>query len=219
MPRQLIFDLPVRVSRARGDFFVSDANRLAIARLEDTGGWPQGKLALTGPEGSGKTHLVHVWAEAQAARILEPEDLSVLDVGRVAVPVAVDRADGIGVEGETALFHLHNYMAAQGLPLLIVGREAPARWTVALADLKSRLEATDVVRIEPPDDALLAAVLVKHFADRQIDVAPSVIDYLMARMDRSFAAAQRLAEALDRASLLEGRAVTRTLARAVLDKP
>ena len=104
MARQLAFDLPVRVSRSRGDFFVSDANARAVARLEDTGGWPNGKLVLVGPEGSGKTHLGHVWAEAENALFLPSisAQSSLPDA-----PVVLEIGD-FTPESEEALFHLHN---------------------------------------------------------------------------------------------------------------
>ena len=89
------FDLPVRVSLARGDFFVSDANALAVARLDDISGWPLGKMILVAPEGAGKTHLAHVWAEASGALILSPESLAQIDVGDVDTAVVVDGADQI----------------------------------------------------------------------------------------------------------------------------
>lgn len=219
MAEQLTFDLPVRTSRDRGDFFVSEANRLAVARLEDTGSWPGGKLALVGPEGSGKSHLAHVWAEVEGGEVVTPEALVGRDIAGIDHAVAVDvtATDRRGAVAEETLFHLHNHMAAQGLPLLMVARTPPARWDVALPDLKSRMQATDVVEIGPPDDALLAAVLVKLFADRQLQVAPAVIAWLTARMDRSFAGAQSLVAALDEAALAEGRAVTTALARRVMD--
>ena len=220
MAKQLTFDLPVKVSRDRGDFFVSEANALAVARLEDTAGWTRGKLALTGPEGSGKSHLAHVWTEAEEGRVLTLATLEGLDVAGVdrAVAVEIPDAGPFPAAAEEALFHLHNHMAAAGLPLLLVAREAPARWTIALPDLKSRMDATDVVRIEEPDDALLAAVLVKLFADRQLRVPPGVIGLLATRMERSFAEAQGLVAALDEAALAERRGINRALAQQVLDK-
>jgi chromosomal replication initiation ATPase DnaA len=76
-----------------------------------------------------------------------------------------------------------------------------------------------VASISPPDDLLLAAVLVKHFADRQVRVAPGVIGFLVRRMERSFAAAGALAERLDRFALGAGRPITVALARRVLAEP
>ena len=117
---------------------------------------------------------------------------------------------------EEALFHLCNRLAAGG-SLLVTGREPPARWAIALPDLASRLGATAVARLDPPDDALLAAVLVKLFADRQLTVAPDLIRLLLGRMERSFAAAEAMVAALDRAGLARHRPVTARLASELRD--
>lgn len=219
MPEQLTFDLPVRTALGRGDFFVSEANRLAVARIDDTGGWPSGKLVLVGPEGAGKTHLGRVWAEANGAVPGSLGGLRGSDVPEIDHPVLLEVDDHLGFEPaeEEAFFHFHNHMVAQRLPFLMLAREAPARWPLSLPDLRSRMEATDLVRIEPPDDALLSAVLVKLFSDRQIDVTPRFIQWLVPRMPRSFADAQDTVARLDAAALSEKRAITPELARRVLD--
>lgn len=220
MPEQLTFDLPVRTSRRRGDFFVSDANALAVARLDAPETWPNGKLVLFGPEGSGKSHLAHIWAEANGTVVSTPGALLACDIPEIDLPVAVDKGDGspLGEREEEALFHLHNHLAAHSLPLLLIARQPPALWSLALPDLKSRMEATDSVRIDEPDDALLSALIVKLFADRQIEVTPALITWMVPRIDRSFAAAQTAVAALDDASLELKRPITRDLARRILDK-
>ncbi len=218
MAEQLTFDLAVRPSLGRGDFFVSTANHLALMRLDAPETWPNGKLVLTGPKGAGKTHLVHVWAEQEDARIVTGCELSALDIGQVETSVAVDDADGLTPDAETALFHLHNHVAAQSKPFLLAARTAPSRWNIALPDLRSRLEAADIVRIDAPDDGLLSAVLMKLFADRQIDVTPPTIAWLTTHMGRSFAEAQQIVATLDARALAERRKVTRSFAQEVLDK-
>ncbi len=219
MAQQLTFDLPVRTARGRDDFFVSSANALAVARLDGVATWPNGKLALIGPAGAGKTHLAHVWAGANSGEIIEASKLRIQDIGALKTAVAVDHIDSqpLDADAETALFHLHNHLAQQSLTLLIIGRDAPARWPIRLPDLKSRASATDVVAIEQPDDALLTAMYVKLFADRQVQVGPNVIPWLVAHNERSFAAAQSLVAALDEAALTGKRAITQPLARRVLD--
>ena len=218
MARQLTFDLPARTALGREDFFVSEANARAVAQLDAWQTWPLGKLALVGPQGSGKTHLAHVWAEDTGGRVVDADELESLDVPSIETAVAIDRADALDKDGETALFHLHNHMAGLRLPLLLIGQTEPVRWDIVLPDLKSRVLAADVARIEAPDDALLAAVLVKLFSDRQILVAPRVIDWLLPRIERSFSFAQHLVEALDREALAEGRAVTQPVAARVLSR-
>lgn len=217
-PRQLVFDLPSRPSLGRAEFYVSPSNEMALAQVERWPDWTARRLAVAGPQGAGKTHLVHVWAARAAGTIVAAEALGELDLAGLAAgaAVAIEDADrGLDAAGEETLFHLCNLLAASG-SLVVTGREAPARWPLRLPDLRSRLEATEVARLEPPDDALLAAVLVKLFADRQLPVGPGVIQYLVSRMDRSFAAAEALVAALDRAGLAGRRPVTARLAAEVL---
>lgn len=218
MAKQLTFDLPVRESRARGDFFVSDANALAVARLDGVGTWPNGKLVLVGPEGSGKSHLGQVWADTQGAVTLDVSKMTDLDVTGIGSAVVLEFGEVWDSAAEEAVFHLHNHMMAHGLPLLMLARTPPAQWAITLPDLKSRMTATDSVRIEGPDDALLAAVLVKQFADRQLSVSPAVISWLVTHMDRSFREARRVVAELDAEALSEGRSVTRPLAQKILGK-
>jgi chromosomal replication initiation ATPase DnaA len=222
MTEQMAFDLPVRSATGREDFFISPSNAVAVAQIEAWRDWPQRKLVLVGPEGAGKTHLAHVWAGASGARIVAATELADTGIEALAVQgaVAVEDADRIAGDraAEEALFHLHNLVLAEGGTLLLTARSAPRQWPLSLPDLRSRLEATASATLEAPDDALLAALLVKLFTDRQISVPPRLIPYLVGRMDRSFAAAQALVAALDRRALETGRKISERLAAELLDK-
>ncbi len=226
-PRQLVFDLATRPALGRADFFVSPANRLALAQVDTWPAWPGGRLAVAGPTGAGKTHLAHVWAARSDARILPAAGLVALDIGalRDDAALAVEDVDDLGDlpeaearAAEEALFHVANRLAAGGA-LMVSGREPPARWATRLPDLASRLRAAPVARLEAPDDALLAAILVKLFGDRQIVVEADLIQYLLTRMDRSFEAAEALVVELDRAGLARRRPITRMLAVEILRRP
>ncbi len=221
MSRQLTFDLPVRTARDRADFFVSPANAAAVTMVSDDGRWPSGKLALTGPPGSGKTHLVHVWASETGAEVVAASDIAAEEIPALAARnrVAVEDIEALAghADRETALFHLHNLLLATGGRLLVTGVSAPARWRIALPDLRSRLQGTAVAELSAPDDALLSAVLVKLLADRQIAAAPTLVTYLASRIDRSLDAARDIVSRLDQAALSEGRPLTRALAARLLD--
>ena len=222
MNRQLAFDLPARPALGREDFFVSDANAHALAALEEWRGWPGGRMLLTGPDGAGKTHLAHVWAAGAQAQIVSAAGLHAADLPDLAGQgaVAVEDADHLADPAdEAALFHLHNMLADRGAALLLTAASPVRDWHLALPDLASRMQAVAVTRLAPPDDALLSVLLVKLFADRQITVAPALIRYLVARMDRSCAAARDLVARLDALALAEGRPVTRALAATLLDRP
>lgn len=222
MARQLSFDLPVRTALGREDFFVSPANALAVAQIDGWRDWPGGKLLLYGPEGAGKTHLAHVWAAESGARVIPAADLPGAEIPALAAaPVAVEDVERIAGDraAQDALFHLHNLALAERQALLLTGTGAPRHWGLTLPDLMSRIEGTQAARLEPPDDSLLEALLVKLFADRQLSPRTRLIRYLLPRMGRSFRDAQEVVTRLDEAALASGRPMDLALARDVLDNP
>lgn len=218
MAEQLGLALPSRTALGRDDFFVSPANALALALIDDWRAWPEGKLLLSGESGAGKTHLTHLWAEMSGARIVPAATLSEADVPTLATtPVALE--DVPQVQNEAALFHLHNLMRAEGHALLLTGTGDVTTWGLTLPDLISRVQAATRVTLDAPDDALLSALLIKLLADRQLTPGPKLVPYLLKRMDRSFAAAAALVDRLDAASLAQKRAITPALAASLLDNP
>lgn len=219
MPEQLSFDLPIRAALGREDFFVAPANAMAVALIEAWQNWPGRKLLLEGPKGAGKTHLAHVWAKAADAQIVTATTLTQADIPALArKPVAVEDVPAIAGDpaAEDALFHLHNLVLAEGHALLLTADRPAARWGLALPDLASRMQGTQATRLDAPDDRLLAALLAKLFADRQLVPTPDTIPYLVARMDRSFDDARRIVARMDRAALSQGRAVNRRLAAEII---
>lgn len=217
MTDQLAFDLPAREAWSRQDFFTSPANEAALLAVEGWRNWPGGRMLLLGPQGSGKTHLAHIWAAETDALWLSPDDLSdrLPDIPADAC-IIIDGAHRVARRSETALFYLYNRLIPQGR-LLLTAPAAPRDWGLALPDLLSRLQAMPIARLEAPDDALLAGVLVKMLTDRQITAPANLIPYLLPRMERSIAAARALTAALDARSLATQRPVTRQLAAEVLD--
>jgi DnaA regulatory inactivator Hda len=221
---QLPLLLPYRPAFGREHFLVAPSNELAVAWIDRWPDWPGPGLALYGPPGCGKTHLCQVWrtasgaVEVDAAALARAEPPEVLGRARACVLDGADDALAGAAERERRVLHLYNLLIERGGQLLVTGLEAPARWPTRLPDLRSRLAAISAVRLAPPDDALMEAVLVKLFADRQLRIGDKVVHFLTARMERSFEAARTLVAALDRASLADRRRITVPLARRVLEE-
>lgn len=219
MVRQLSFDLPQQVSLGPDDFFVSSANEQAFAMVSDWQAWPLGKLALIGPRGSGKSHLARVWQSLAGAQVLRSPELVAGPMPAPSAHVVIEDMEHLPIAAEEHLFHLHNHLGQTGGRLLLTSDQTPSRWPIALPDLASRMQGTAVIRLDDPDDRLLAALLMKLFADRQLSPPPDVITYLAARIERSHAAAARVVALLDDAALADRRDLTRAFVRSVLDKP
>ena len=214
--RQLPLDLPHRPALDRSSLTVTPANRLAVAALDRWRDWPGAKLLLTGAEGSGKSHLARIWRTETGADLVPAGTHPRLPAGARIIVEDADRIAGDG-PGEVALLHLHDEILAQGGRLLLTARRPAAAWGLRLPDLASRMLATAAVALGAPDDDLLAAVLRKLLADRQLLVPAGLIGWLVPRMPRSHAAAAALVARLDSAALAQGGPVSRPMAQAVLD--
>jgi chromosomal replication initiation ATPase DnaA len=209
MPQQLPLPLEYRPSLAGEDFLVAPCNRNAVRWLDR---WPSG---------CGKTHLAHVFLSRSRGMLIEQGALGLdqtIDLAAHSAACIVDDADRAVKAGlEEPLLHLHNALLERGGSLLLTAKEAPARWPIRLADLRSRLNAANSVGIGPPDDELIAGVMVKLFADRRLVVDDEVIRYALPRIERSFAAVRRLVADLDTAALGARRKITLPLIRSVLN--
>ena len=209
---QLTLDLPHRAALGAEDFLVSDCNLAAVRLIDAWPNWQDHVQLLIGPQASGKTHLARVWQALSGAEGLEPEHLAMdfVDSMSAGTPLVVEDADRLAYDEKT-LFHLLNLAREKRLFVLLTARGAPSRWPFSLPDLLSRLNAFPAVEIGPPDEALIRTVMLKHFADRQLDIDPKVLTYLALHVDRSLAAAEAAVAAVDRAALATGRKISRQL--------
>lgn len=213
VPRQLTLALQHAESFARDDFLGGPTNKDALNLIDRWPDWPGRSVVLVGPEGSGKSHLASIWAEQSGARFLAGQSLEIsrlpaaLTTGALVVEDLYD-----GEFDEHALFHLLNLAREEAAFLLITTRTPLAGWRLRTPDLASRLKAIPMITLQPPDDALLRALLVKLFADRQLAVEESLVGYLTTRIERSFAAARTAVALLDAEALRQQRPLTRALA-------
>lgn len=213
--RQLALKLSYRPALERADFMVSDCNGPAVAWIDRWPDWPAAGLVLYGPAGAGKSHLAAVWQAASGARPA-PARWQDVEAGSAVLVEDIEERLGSGRAAEEELFHLYNSVRAGGGTILVTARSAPARWSVSLPDLASRLRALPAVAIGAPDDVLLAALVAKLFHDRQTIVPANVVTLLLQQVERSFAAFQSAVERIDRLALADRKPITRTLARRAL---
>ena len=202
---------------AREDFLVSPSNEQAYGLIESWPDWPDTILLLVGPRGSGKSHLASIWATNAHAWTIDATEITQDKVPHLVSngALAIEDMDR-GERDEAALFHLLNLAREKRAFLLITSETPPDRWALRTPDLLSRLRLAPSVALEAPDDALLKAVLVKLFVDRQLVVDTTVVDYIALRIERSLAKASELVALLDREALSRGRRVSRAIAAEIL---
>lgn len=210
-PRQLALALDHDESYARDDFLPGPGNAAALTLIESWPDWPANAVALIGPEGSGKSHLASIWANASGARTMSGRALGESDLLASLATGALVVEETVAAD-ERSLFHLINLAREEESFLLFTARTAPTSWSIAIPDLASRLRALPVVTLQSPDDAMLRGVIIKLAADRQLSLDDSVVRYLLSHVERSFAAARSAVITLDNEALRQGRPASRALA-------
>lgn len=214
---QLVLDLGHRPALGAEDFLVGPSNQAAVALVDRWPDWPLSSALVVGPPRSGKSHLAHVWQLRSNAVITEAAAIgeTIIPVFKSRRALVVEDIDN-GIEDERALFHLLNLAREEAGHLLLTSTRPAGEIDIALPDLRSRLRALPMVRIEVPDDTLLRTVLVKQFSDRQLAVEPHVVEHIARRSERSMAAVEAIVAEIDRVALATHRKVTRSLAGEVL---
>jgi chromosomal replication initiation ATPase DnaA len=206
---QLVLPLEHNNAMTRADFIVAPGNARAVAFLDSFPAWPAPAMALFGPPASGKTHLARIWAEGCGATLLDARSLR----DTVSGPAVVENIDSAPTFAhEPALF----VMLEAGQPLLLTGRSAPSQWPVSLPDLASRFRSLLAFALGASDEALLMALAVKLFADRQLTVPESVVSHLVRTLERSPAALRDFIARADARALAEKKPVNLQLIRTLM---
>lgn len=214
MSRQLRLKLQRPSSFRRQDLIVSAANAEAVRAIDNWRSWHGGALALVGPGGSGKSHLGAVWAEAAKALVVDVP-IGMDDLARLqGKPLLMEHAER---QDSEVLFHLINRAGEEGSSLLLTSRRQPSAWPAGVPDLRSRLNALQVLELGPPDDEILAGALYKFFRERNIKPADDLVPYLLKRIERSIPVAWEIVRRLDDAGDVQRRPISRVLARDILD--
>ncbi len=193
---QIALPLDWPIADGEQDFLVTESNRGAFDHLRRWALWPVMATILTGPRKSGRSLLGRIFVRKTGGRLFDD----------------AERHD------EEMLFHAWNDSQARRRPLLIVADVPPPAWDVNLPDLRSRLAATPVVSIGPPDDQLCADLIVKLLGDRGVAAPPELGRFLVRRMDRSHVRILEIVDQLDQATLSHHRRMTVPLARKVLEE-
>jgi len=221
--RQYHLPLPVHETMAAQDFLIAPPNAEAVQwLLERTPqSWSSHALLLWGPEGSGKTHLLSVWAEknrAQRVTLCDPVLSAIVDGKASARAFALDEADAVAKDPDAQewLQHFYNATKAASAPVLLTARTPPAQWSLTLRDIETRLKSCHTIALQEPDDELMRGLLLKLFSDRQLLVESDVVAYLAARLERTGTALRQAVTILDEAALAGGKKISIPFAQKTL---
>jgi hypothetical protein len=191
---QIALPLDWPAGAKESDYLVSAANRPVVRHFEHWALWPVMATILVGPRKSGRSLLGRIFAAKVGGELIDD----------------AEQAD------EERVFHAWNRAQENRRPLILIADRPPPLWSPALPDLRSRVAATPVIRIEEPDDDLVGQLLEKLCHDRGLAAPPELIRYLVPRIERSYLGVHRVIEALDELAYQKRQRLTVPLARHAL---
>ncbi len=180
---------------SRQNYIILDENKHIYNSVIEDLSWKC--LILFGPKSSGKTHLAHIWQSINDAIFINVNNF----VSEIRYSDAFILEDVQNIKDEAMLLHCYNYMKESDKRLLITSSISPKKLNFKLRDLSSRILSTISVKILPASEELLRIMLIKRFSDKQLKIDLKVINYILARIERSFYSIDKIIEKIDNESI------------------
>ena len=216
--KQLPLNLTLRVAQDGDEFIVTPCNEMAASMVESWPSWSGQMRALnvTGAALSGKSHLGAVWQHVSHASLISRLDEMVMADTTEQKHFLLDNVRPGPEWDDEQLFLLLTRIKDENGSVMILSQTPISQMEWSLPDLRSRLRAFNLARIGTPDDELITLLLEKYFADRQLAVPDTVLQYVVARIERSFQSVSDVVEDMDQQALATKKKVSLGLARDVL---
>ena len=183
---QLLLNFNFKKSFNDHDYYVSESNYFAFELINKWPKWEKKILNISGEKFSGKTHLANIFKLKSSALFLNEKEISndVFKKIKLFESIIIDNFSNKIDENLTySIFNLVD----QDSKYLLINSETPlSEINFKLPDLISRSRNSLQAKINPPDDELIFAIILKNFSDRQIKLEKQIIEFIVKRIDRSY---------------------------------
>lgn len=191
---QIALPLEIAIPNKGGGYLVSECNAEIHAQLQNSVAWPNGTAILIGEKLSGKSAIGKAFIRDTGGLVLDDADR----------------------EEDEPIFHLWNRAKEEKKPLLLTASLPVVDWGIVLPDLKSRLAASLLLQIGPPDEVMIDGLLQQYFAKRGLSISQDALGYLTKRMERSYHNVELLAQKMDKIAIERKKSITLAIAKAAL---
>lgn len=228
--QQLLLDIRQPLQMDFASFFCGQQNQQLVSRLHQLAQGQVGQVCyLWGASGAGKSHLlqalcaaayeqgVHAIYLAGAQLVgLPPVVLEQLEYYSL---VAIDDIDALAVteDWQEALFHFYNRLHGMQHSLVISAGLPPGNLQLTLADLKSRLQASEVYVVQTLSDGEKIDFLRHAARLRGFSLGEGVAEFILQRAHREVNSLTTLLDLLDLSSLSQQRQITVPFVKQVLN--
>ena len=198
---QLLLDFDIKKSFNNHDFYVSDSNFFAFNLIEKWPKWEKRILNVSGEKYSGKTHLANIFKSISSALFLTEKEINNDIFKKIKLYESIIIDDFSNNLEENLVYAIFN-LVDQDSKYLLINSETPlSKLNFKLPDLISRSKNVLLAEINPPDDELIFAIILKNFSDRQIKLEKQIIEFIVNRIERSYGKISEFIYKVDELSL------------------
>ena len=198
---QLLLDFDIKKNFNDHDYYVSDSNYFAFNLIDKWPKWEKRILNISGERFSGKTHLANIFKLKASALFLNENQINDDIFKKIKLHESII-VDGFSNNIDEKLTYSILNLVDQDSKYLLINSNTPlGEMNFKLPDLASRSRHLLHARIEPPDDDLIFAIILKNFSDRQIKLEKKLIEFVINRIDRSYSKISQFIYKIDELSL------------------
>ena len=198
---QLLLDFDIKTNFNDHDYYVSNSNFFAFNLIDKWPNWEKRILNISGEKYSGKTHLANIFKSKSSAFFLNESQINDDAFKKIKLYESII-VDGFSNTIDERLIYSVFNLVDQDSKYLLINSETPlGEINFELPDLASRSKNLLHAKIEPPDDDLIFAIILKNFSDRQIKLEKKIIEFIINRIDRSYSKISEFIYKIDELSL------------------
>ena len=216
---QLTFKFPFSKKYYEQDYYVSSNNYSAFKLIDGWPDWPGKWLNIFGERGSGKTYLSKILKnKIKKSKLISANKINnniIKDLNSLDCLIIEDFNNNID---ETLLYTIFNHSKQQENYILINSLNSIKNLNFNLKDLKSRINSFVFIGIGLPTDDILRVLITKTLSDKQVNISPKLIDYILNNVDRSYKKMSKFIKEVDELSLSTGKSININLIKKVLNR-
>ena len=202
MKDQIVFKFPDKSFYYEEDFCIGENNYEAYKLIKEWPNWTFKGINIYGPKKSGKSYLTKIFSDKTDSKVFEGGSINKDNLNFI-LNQKVLIIENIELFNDEVLFQtILNDFISKNKFIYLTSSKLAGSISFKLKDLISRLNSLVAVVITNPSDDLFSQILTKMLSDKQINITPKEVNFILKNIERSYDAASKFVKNLDELSLL-----------------
>ena len=202
MKDQIVFKFPDKSFYYEEDFCIGENNYEAYKLIKEWPNWTFKGINIYGPKKSGKSYLTKIFSDKTDSEVFEGGKINKDNLNLILNQKVLIIEDIELFNDEVFFQTILNDFISKNKFIYLTSNKLAGSISFKLKDLISRLNSLVAVVITNPSDDLFSQILTKMLSDKQINITPKEVNFILKNIERSYDAASKFVKNLDELSLL-----------------